>query len=214
MEKLNNNIHLYIVITYNQYIINITIIFYYPSSGFKDRNKATFDIIHENKTNSINKTNSKQKSTFFRIPLNVNDKRCIAQLKKEHNTVDFYSKSTKLASIFDWKGWELDYLSKAKVIYKFTCTNNPKICYIGRTERTLKIRIKEHLRPSSPVGLHILSCKSCSNVNVNNLFKVIDSDYNLLRLRVKETIYIDNEKPSLNNQMVNEYKDNVFTLKL
>jgi len=64
-------------------------------------------------------------------------------------------------------------------VYKFSCSRDAKISYIGMTTRRLGIRMQEHLHHKtlkSPIKDHIDSCDTCKKKNLDiNSFKVIRS---------------------------------------
>ena len=112
-------------------------------------------------------------------------------------------------------------LSKANVVYKFTCpgcsTN-----YIGKTDRNLKERCIEHATSkNSAIFEHLMNCLEfdyitkqlhygISNLSpndkrnyviecVSNNTDIIDTSLNWNILLIKEALYIKRMKPMLNN---------------
>lgn len=102
-------------------------------------------------------------------------------------------------------------LLKSGVVYKFKCQVDPGITYIGKTKRHLCKRISEHSKPNSPIHSHISICNPCKN-SLNSCFEIIDSAPKDFNLRIKESFYIRQYKPSLNNQLHNA--GSFFTLKV
>jgi hypothetical protein len=100
--------------------------------------------------------------------------------------------------------------NKSNVVYEFTC---PKcnINYIGKTDRTLLERVKEHAYKDkeSAVNKHLNSCyhttyldaksnKELTEFVLTNT-KIIDSSRNWNLLLYKEALHIKRRKPMLNN---------------
>ena len=100
--------------------------------------------------------------------------------------------------------------AKSHCIYQFTCDCGNS--YIGRTDRCLKSRIKEHLPkwvlravesgpqtettrrlPASSIARHLLT--SCHKVNPDNAFRVLLSHPNPTFLRFAEAVAINNLRP-------------------
>ena len=91
-------------------------------------------------------------------------------------------------------------LLKANVIYLFNCGVDPSISYIGKTNRQLAKRIKEHRTRISAIYDHRLSCQChCDSDN----FKILDTANDEFSLRIKEEIYIKRQNPTLNKQLNN-----------
>ena len=83
---------------------------------------------------------------------------------------------------------------KCGVVYEFKC-NKCDANYVGETERQFRKRKAEHMRQSSPIGLHL----SKTNHQLNDdCFKVIDRDPNWFSRGVREAIHIQSRSPSLN----------------
>ena len=91
---------------------------------------------------------------------------------------------------------------KGNVVYKFCCSVDPNITYIGKTCRHLLARVGEHLSgDKSAISSHLLNCSHCSNTaNINN-FKVLKSCCNTFDLDIAEAILIKKHKPFLNKQL-------------
>ena len=81
----------------------------------------------------------------------------------------------------------------ANVIYKITCSSCTR-SYVGKTERYLKTRLKEHKRHPSSVYNHTLECGGDTAVTV------LAKDNKSFKLAIKEAICIRKEKPALNNR--------------
>ena len=80
------------------------------------------------------------------------------------------------------------------VVYKIQCADCDA-SYVGETERTLKKRVTEHHRSSSPVGHHTsYNHHQFSHSDVSVLHR--DADW--FRRGVAEAIHITTQRPSLN----------------
>ena len=96
------------------------------------------------------------------------------------------------------------------VIYKYTCAGCNS-CYIGSTKRFWEKRLEEHLHISALTGAklssmqvyaplqHVKSGTCCVNTFSRDDFTIIGREKNPYTLEQKESIFIINEKPKLNN---------------
>lgn len=94
----------------------------------------------------------------------------------------------------------------ANVVYKFQCSRDADITYIGKTKRHLVTRVREHGTSAAPSAIkeHIDNCKTCkSDFSLNN-FTVIDHARNDYECCIKEAIHIKLVKPPLNTQLSSE----------
>ena len=187
----------------------------YPKSMFQNVIKDFVEfhnIDSENfKANVKKPDESKQHDTtekvFFTIPyLGKPSIRLQNHIKKEIKNygvvITAAYKTTKVSNYFSLKTRCPD-LFTSNVIYKFTCSQNETISYIGETRRQLFRRAEEHLKTdkSSAVFEHISSCEKCQNSNnIMESFKIIKlcSPNNILTF---EAMMIANEKPILNIQL-------------
>ena len=113
--------------------------------------------------------------------------------------------NNKIGSFFNFKD-SLPKMSRSCVVYKFDCAQCDAQ-YVGSTVRTLHTRMSEHLGVSPRTGLpysnpshssiRLHTEQSCPSPGPNS-FSIIDSDTNLINLRIKESIHINSLKPSLN----------------
>ena len=91
----------------------------------------------------------------------------------------------------------------SKVVYKFTCSSDSSIDYIGYTKRNLLERVKDHLRGNTAVSDHVSTCSGCSTngVSINNfeILKRCRSEYDT---KVYEAMLIKRKDPALNRQLV------------
>ena len=85
---------------------------------------------------------------------------------------------TKKISYFLSKKDKVPDLQRSNLIYEFTCPGCNEF-YIGKTERNLNTRLKEHLDPAkSAISKHLTDCDNANYlININNLYhNVFDSD--------------------------------------
>ena len=104
---------------------------------------------------------------------------------------------TKLSAFFSTKD-KVPLPLKSGVVYKFTCSVDPKQSYIGKTYRHLGQRIKEHSSKISAIYDHRLNCQCTCNTNN---FRVIDTATDNFSLNIKEAIHIKYLQPSLNKNL-------------
>ena len=83
---------------------------------------------------------------------------------------------------------------KCGVVYQLTC-QDCEASYIGEMERTLKQRLKEHQKDSSPVGHHMGYNKN--KVDSQNI-RIVNRDSRWFQRGVREAIQIRSRSPVLN----------------
>jgi hypothetical protein len=105
----------------------------------------------------------------------------------------------KVGSYFRLKSPPVDLL-RANVVYQFSCVNDSRTTYVGRTIRHLKTRMDEHRHQPSAVRSHLDSCSDCET-DFPNRFTVIDKAPYESILSIKEALCIKQFKPSLNTQL-------------
>lgn len=104
-------------------------------------------------------------------------------------------------------------LDKSNVVYKFTCYCDSM--YVGKTERRLRARIKEHVpqylndnsksaeekrksaNPSSSIARHLLNNPACRENYTIERFQIIDTATNGFHLSVLESLHIADLRPNL-----------------
>ena len=93
----------------------------------------------------------------------------------------------------------------SNVVYKFTCSLDEGISYIGKTERHLFTRVQEHLTPShnSAVNQHIAQCTECQNKANKSNFSIIRKCQSSQVVSLHESFLIRQLKPILNVQLYN-----------
>ena len=122
-----------------------------------------------------------------------------------------FKTSRRLSSCFTFK----DRIPKplmSGVIYKYTCAGCNS-CYIGSTKRFWEKRLEEHIHISALTGKKLHSMQvyaplqhvKSGNCGVDTFsrehFTIIGRETNPYILQVKESIFISNMKPQLNNNI-------------
>ena len=127
-------------------------------------------------------------------------------MKKFGVRIFIYYTTIKTGSYFNLKSKTPDALM-SNVVYKFACSRDVNLTYIGMSTRHLATRAREHLccnskKPKTAIQQHISSCKACENSNLNtNSFKIIkkcSSDY---ETKIQEALIIKKLTPKLNTQL-------------
>ena len=101
----------------------------------------------------------------------------------------------------------------ANVIYKYTCSEDQNISYVGETSRQLFRRIEDHKGSdkNSAIFQHIYNCKSCQSTNIHDNFKVLKR-CKLQNLYSLESMVIEEENPILNTQITLNGKRTVLSI--
>ena len=92
----------------------------------------------------------------------------------------------------------------SNVVYKFSCSCDTNMSYIGMTTRHLGTRIQEHLQPKAKSAIrdHINDCQSCKQANINvDSFKVIKTCNTEYNSKIQEALLIKKHNPKLNTQL-------------
>ena len=97
---------------------------------------------------------------------------------------------------------------RANVVYKFTCSRDVNLTYIGTSSRYLCVRIKEHLDEAksniSAIKNHIMQCHACSSRQNSELilaFSIIRKCKTAFEAKIHEALMIKRQNPKLNKQM-------------
>ncbi len=102
--------------------------------------------------------------------------------------------------------------SRSLVIYKIVCEREGcNATYIGKTERILCHRIKEH-KKSSDSACHQHEIENPGHRMCYENVEIIDSASSDFKLRCKELLHIVHSKPSLNCQLGAQSNYNIRTL--
>ena len=167
----------------------------------EDYKPATYSKEKEKRLTDDNKT------AYFTVPFvgrpSLKIQSCVRKELKEHgvNVVSSYN-TTTVGSYFNLKSACSRYF-KSNVVYKFTCSQDSRVSYIGETTRQLFKRIEEHTGAdkNSAVFDHLFNCRKCQDTsNIYDLFSVLFScrRNNIFSL---EALAIKKFKPSLNVQL-------------
>ena len=94
----------------------------------------------------------------------------------------------------------------SKVVYKFICSLDVNVTYIGTSARHLSIRAGEHLNVSrsckNAIKDHIRKCSSCETQPKNmKLFEIIRKSQTSYEAKIHEALVIKRSNPMLNKQL-------------
>jgi hypothetical protein len=134
----------------------------------------------------------------------LNFKKQLTNLYRKFGTeVRIVFKSFKVGDYFSLKS-KTPFDLKARVVYRFYCTCDRTMSYIGKTRRHLAIRSKEHFTRQSAIFDHIKNCQTCSQSSTIDNFEIIDTGKFDFDLYIKEALHIKYNKPKLNTQLVHQ----------
>ena len=89
------------------------------------------------------------------------------------------------------------------VVYKFSCSCDSNLIYIGKSTRHLSTRVGEHLNVASQpnnsaIKQHILSCTVCANVRHDlNCFEVLIHCKSDFQAKIHEALLMKKHRSSL-----------------
>ena len=89
--------------------------------------------------------------------------------------------------------------AQSLVVYKLQC-NSCEASYIGKTERILGHRIKEHKTSNSSYCFQHMKNNVGHKIDYDGI-EIIDRAVNNMKLQVKELLHILKQKPKLNKQL-------------
>ena len=124
------------------------------------------------------------------------------QMRKYNLWVKAAFSTTKTGSYFNLKS-KCSNLFESNVVYKFTCSRDENVSYIGETRRHLFQRITEHnsSNSSSAVFDHLFNCSDCQNsTNIAKSFTILHRCKRSI-LYSLESIMICKDQPNLNNKL-------------
>ena len=132
-------------------------------------------------------------------------KRLTALVKTKFNVdINVYYTYFKTGSYFQRK-CSTPFPLLPNVVYKFSCSRDANISYIGMTTRHLGTRIQEHLHHKtikSAIREHFEICQNCKLNNTNlNGFKVLGTCNSEYATKIQEALLIKKHNPQLNRQL-------------
>ena len=145
---------------------------------------------------------------YFKLPSrdhysSVTQKRIRHLIKRYCNNFDIklIFSSFKVGSLFSAKD-PIPSSLRLCVVYKFSCAGF-NACYVGETTRHFVTRVREHLATdrASHVYKHSEQSESCRNLCSANCFSIIDHATTSFKLKIKESLHIHWDKPTLNQQI-------------
>ena len=95
--------------------------------------------------------------------------------------------------------------AQSLVVYRLTC-ETCKQTYIGKTERILSHRIKEHLKPKKDSAIQTHLQEHSTHVFDPDNIEILDKTTSNFKIRLKEELHIITHKPKLNSQHAAAYK--------
>ena len=116
-----------------------------------------------------------------------------------------FTTQNEIGKLFPYKDRVCKTHKRSLVVYKITC-ESCKAGYIGKTERILGYRMKEHKNlDTSAVHQHLNDPKNKDHKVDWDKIEIIDTADSNFKLLIKEKIHIEKLKPLLNIQL-NESK--------
>ena len=87
-------------------------------------------------------------------------------------------------------------------MYKFLCAGC-SACYVGETTRHFSTRVREHIFSdrTSHIFKHLQTSEHCRTLCSNDCFSILDHASTTFQPKIKESIHIQWEKPTLNHQL-------------
>ena len=129
----------------------------------------------------------------------------LAKVKFQVDLAVYYN-SFKAGSYFDLKCLTPHALL-SNVVFKFTCSRDATMSYIGTTTRHLGVRAHEHLSlqlnsKKTAVKNYILACERCKSGSLTvNDFKVVQKCNNEYETKIQEALFIKKQNSRLNSQL-------------
>ena len=118
----------------------------------------------------------------------------------------------KLKTILPSMKVEVDKALKYCIVYKISCPQCA-LCYVGNIDCYLRVIIKEHIRPSLPVGEHLRLCHTSIQFESKESMSILHQTYcSIVHLMTQEAFCILKIKPSINTK--DKYKCRKFTIRL
>ncbi|MEC8566719.1 MAG: GIY-YIG nuclease family protein, partial [Pseudomonadota bacterium] len=174
----------------------------YPSSFF---NKAKREFMDKDNDERLSENEKKPivKIPFVGKPSILFAKRLKKLLMKENfPEVQPIYETTKIQDSFKLKDDQPKEIL-SNIVYDFTCSGDPSIHYVGHTSRSLRERFHEHIRGGTAISDHISVCDACGKKGVTlDNFQVIQRCRTKAESLIHEALFIKQENPSLNRQLV------------
>ena len=123
------------------------------------------------------------------------------------NIVVIFKSRSRLSSVLNFKDKLPAYLLSG-VVYKFTCSSC-NATYVGKTKRHVRHRFAEHAGRSPLSGKLVKGQQSttvrdhmlvCDTLVCDDNFEIVCRDSNNMDLKIKESLFIKKERPTLNVQ--------------
>ena len=112
------------------------------------------------------------------------------------------TKSAKIGDFFQLKS-SVPFPLLSDVVYYFECLSDANTSYIGKTDRHLITRVKEHIdveaEKKTAIASHIVTCPNCQQVDISNFRILCKTDK--FNLGHREAILMRRYQPSLNKQL-------------
>lgn len=195
---------------FHEEIINIRdILTYnnYPNWWLEKALKSFLNTVFNSNARHNHSENQSTNFHYVKVPFygkpSVKLKRDITKLLRKLNNkktkICFYM--TRLTSYFTNKDRTIAML-QSQLVYRYNCSVEPSISYVGETRRHLVRRAQQHYSdPNSAINKHLLSCQPCKTNFFSN-FKIIAKGANPIDTEVKEALLIKKFNPPLNIQQV------------
>ena len=122
--------------------------------------------------------------------------------------VDFkiaFKAPNEIGKLFSFKDNFKEKHAQSLVVYRLTC-ETCKQTYIGKTERILAHRIKEHLNPKKDSAIQTHLQENPTDVFAPENIEILDKATSNFKIRLKEEFHIITHKPELNSQHAAAYK--------
>ena len=125
--------------------------------------------------------------------------------KRFDTKITIVYKTTKVQEYFSLKS-KTPLILNSNVVYKFTCSCDVNVTYIGTSTRHLSIRAGEHLNVSrsskSAIKEHIRKCSSCkTQPNKMKQFEIIKKCQTSYEAKIHEALVIKRSNSVLNKQL-------------
>ena len=193
------------ILSNNGYPIKVTTTLTDEFMRFYKISKDNYKRGWEPKTDNAKQDNLKK--AYFTIPFvgrpSSKFQHTISREMDKYNIriIPSYS-STLVGSYFNLKT-KLSRPFKANVVYRFTCSEDQNVSYIGETKRHLFRRASDHTNTdnNSAIFEHLYLCSTCQNVpNILDQFEILKS-CEAKNIYSFEALLIFKHRPSLNIQL-------------